>query len=227
MATQAQTDANRRNAKASTGPKTEETKARSARNSQKFGLFATNNCVQPHEQEEYESFCGALWAELAPLGSVEEVTAAEFVRSAWRLRRCAMAEERLGWWAYRIHTAPALEAGREPPSIPPSDPVIYPECLPVQASIDRARTSAQNGMRRAKADLDKLQARRDAKPVQQIEPNPEPVAAPDAKRSQSEPPPQPRQPLSTPATVRADVNQPVPAPVQPPVIKEAVLERAA
>jgi hypothetical protein len=27
--------------------------------------------------------------------------------------------------------------------------------------------------------------------------------------------------------VRADVNQPVPAPVQAPVIKEAVLERAA
>jgi hypothetical protein len=54
----------------------------------------------------------------------------------------------------------------------------YPHALPSQTAIDRARTSAQNGMRRAKADLDKMQAaRKKALPaaVLQVEPNPVPV----------------------------------------------------
>jgi hypothetical protein len=195
MSTQAQIDANRQNAKASTGTRTEETKAKSARNSQKFGLFATNSCVQPHEREEYDTFCAALWADLAPLGSVEEVTAAEFVRGAWRLRRCAMAEETLGEQAARAQLYKNRMAHADHPTV---DPVNYSDLLPTQNAIDRARTSAQNGMRRAKADLDKLQAARAAKPVQQNEPSPEPVAAPAAKRSQSELPPPPRQPLNNP-----------------------------
>ena len=52
--------------------------------------------------------------------------------------------------------------------------MIYPTYLPTQTAIDRARTSAQNGMRRAKADLDKMQAaRKKAQPaaVLQVEPN--------------------------------------------------------
>ena len=51
MATEAQIDANRENAKASTGPRTEEGKAKSARNNYRFGLFATNNCVQPRKRK--------------------------------------------------------------------------------------------------------------------------------------------------------------------------------
>jgi hypothetical protein len=50
--------------------------------------------------------------------------------------------------------------------------MIYPDYLPTQNAIDRDRTSAQSGMRRAKADLDKMQAARKAKPrVLQFEPN--------------------------------------------------------
>jgi hypothetical protein len=217
MSTQAQIDANRQNAKASTGPRTEETKSRSARNSQKFGLFSTNNCVQPHEREEYDGFCAGLWTELAPLGSVEEVTAAEFVRSAWRLRRCAMAEETLGAQAERAQIFKNRMAHADHPTV---DPMNYSELLPTQNAIDRARTSAQNGMRRAKADLDKLQAARAAKPVPQNEASPEPAAAPAAKRSQSEPPPPPRQPLSTPANPETNVNRPVSLPVGNPAIPE-------
>ena len=96
MATASQLNANRENAKASTGPKTEEGKAKSARNNTKFGLesplrgeslFATDNRVQPEEKEDYGNFSTALWPPLAPADPVEEVTAAEFVRNAWRLRR--------------------------------------------------------------------------------------------------------------------------------------------
>ena len=108
MATEAQINANRINAKASTGPKTEDGKGKAPRNNTKFGLFATNNCVQPHEKQDYDHFCDVLWSELAPLGGIEEVTAAEYVRNAWRLRRCASAEEFIGGWgiAFRQNSMP-------------------------------------------------------------------------------------------------------------------------
>jgi hypothetical protein len=174
MATESQINANRENAKASTGPQTAEGKAKSSRNNTKFGLFATNNCVQPEEKEAYENFSTALWTTLAPADPVEEVTAAEFVRNAWRLRRCAMAEETLGEIVARFQASQNKLRGTEHPA---ADPMIYPNYLPAQTAIDRARTSAQTGMRRAKADLDKMQAaRRKAQPaVLQVEPNPVPV----------------------------------------------------
>jgi hypothetical protein len=198
MATESQINANRENAKASTGPKTEEGKAKSSRNNTKFGLFATNNCVQPEEKEDYENFSTALWTTLAPADSVEEVTAAEFVRNAWRLRRCAMAEETLGEIVARFQASQNKARGTDHPA---ADPMIYPTYLPTQTAIDRARTSAQNGMRRAKADLDKMQTARLESPLRgeskkaeqpaavlQVEPNPAPVAEPaPAIRTQSAP----------------------------------------
>ena len=198
MATASQINANRENAKASTGPKSEEGKAKSSRNNTKFGLFTTNNCVQPEEKEDYDDFCSKLWSTLAPADPVEEVTAAEFVRNAWRLRRCAMAEESLGEFVARFQASQNKARGTDHPA---ADPMIYPTYLPAQTAIDRARTSAQTGMRRAKADLDKMQAaRKKAQPaVLQVEPNPAPVttrkpepekAAPTI-RTQSQPVPQP------------------------------------
>ena len=206
MATESQINANRENAKFSTGPKTEEGKAKSSRNNTKFGLFATNNCVQPEEKEDYENFCSKLWSTLAPADPVEEVTAAEFVRNAWRLRRCAMAEETLGEIVARFQASQNKHRGTNHPA---GDPMIYPNYLPAQTAIDRARTSAQTGMRRAKADLDKMQAARkkteQAAPALQVEalqvePNPVPVAtavpepekAAPTIRTQSDPVPQPK-----------------------------------
>src|ERR1035438_10405200 len=95
MSTQAQIAANRRNAQHSTGPKTDAGKANSSRNATRFGLFATNACILPGEREAYDEMCHILWDDLAPVSGLEEVTAAEYVRATWRLRRCAMAEEQL------------------------------------------------------------------------------------------------------------------------------------
>jgi hypothetical protein len=164
MATEAQINANRANAKASTGPKSPEGKEKSSANSTKFGLFATDSCIQPHEQEAYDHFCDALWQDLAPSGPVQEVTAAEFIRNAWRLRRCATTEARLGFWANIIQTSNNKKSGNDRPM---GDPVIYADCLPAQNSVDRARVQAQGCMHRAKTYLDKLQV---------IAPKSEPVA---------------------------------------------------
>ena len=82
MSTQAQIDANRRNAT-------------------RFGLFSTNNCVLPGEEELYDHFCHSLWDTLAPVGPIEELTAGEYVRATWLLRRCAMAAAGLGKYSVR------------------------------------------------------------------------------------------------------------------------------
>jgi hypothetical protein len=208
MATESQINANRENAKASTGPQTAEGKARSSRNNTKFGLFATNNCVQPEEKEDYENFSTALWTTLAPADPVEEVTAAEFVRNAWRLRRCAMAEETLGEMVARFQASQNKSRNTDHAA---ADPMIYPTYLPAQTAIDRARTSAQNGMRRAKADLDKMQAaRKKAQPaVLQVEPNPVPVATAV---------PEPEKPAPT---IRTQ-SQPVPQPSPEPFVAEFI-----
>jgi hypothetical protein len=194
MATESQINANRENAKASTGPQTEEGKAKSSRNNTKFGLFSVNTCVLPEEREDYENFSSKLWTTLAPADPFEEVTAAECIRNAWRLRRCGMAEETLGEIVVRFQASQNKTRGTDHPA---ADPMIYPAYLPVQTAIDRARTSAQNGMYRAKAALDKMQApRRKAAEQQaaaalQVEPNPAPQAAPEKPaptiRTQSQP----------------------------------------
>jgi hypothetical protein len=226
MATESQINANRENAKASTGPQTAEGKAKSSRNNTKFGLFATNNCVQPEEKEAYENFSTALWTTLAPADPVEEVTAAEFVRNAWRLRRCAMAEETLGELVARFQASQNKARGTDHPA---ADPMIYPTYLPAQTAIDRARTSAQNGMRRAKADLDKMQAaRKKAQPAPflQVEPNPAPVTPekPEPEkpaptiRTQSNPVPQPGPVPSVPESTDPSIPPP---PVDPRTSKKA------
>jgi hypothetical protein len=130
MASAAQIEANRHNAAASTGPNTPEGKARSSRNHLKFGLFSTKNCVQPEEEREYARLSKALWKDLHPVGSVEEMLAVEIVRTAWRLHRCAAAEAQDG-------NSPAT-----------------------QAAVDRARASTHASLRRLLHDLRQFQSDR-------------------------------------------------------------------
>jgi len=99
--------------------------------------------------------------------------------------------------------------------------MIYPNYLPAQNALDRARTSAQTGMRRAKAELHKMQtARRKSEQVApalqvevlQVEPNPVPVTAPV---------PEPEKPAPT---IRTQ-SQPVPQASAEPSVAEVVDSR--
>jgi hypothetical protein len=66
MATQAQIDANRQNAKKSTGPKTAKGKRKVARNAIKHGLCSMEAVIHGEEQEEYERHREAFLRELKP-----------------------------------------------------------------------------------------------------------------------------------------------------------------
>jgi hypothetical protein len=184
MATESQINANRENAKASTGPQTEEGKAKSSRNNTKFGLFAVSNCVLPEEQEAYENFCSKLWTALTPAEPIEEIAAAEFIRNAWRLRRCAIAEETLGEIVVRFQASQNKTRGTDHPA---ADPMIYPAYLPTQTAIDRARTSAQRPVPRQSRPRQNAGAPQKAQPapalrVEVLQDEPKSAPVPEAEK---------------------------------------------
>ena len=96
MATEAQTAANRQNAQASSGPRTEAGKAASSRNALTLGLYTRTDYVLPEEQDLHQEFCETLFTELAPEGLLEETLVAEITGASWRLRRCNAVEGELG-----------------------------------------------------------------------------------------------------------------------------------
>jgi len=159
MATAAQLAANRKNAKSSTGPRTSEGKQASAANATKFGLFTNTNYVQPLEQDEYDQLTAGLWDELRPVGHIEDMLAAEIIRCAWRLRRCAVSEGYMVGLTQRnqfkdYHLDEVKRRSQ------PADPVFHCYSDTTQAAIDRARSQAQSCQRRAMSDLAARQTER-------------------------------------------------------------------
>ncbi len=80
--------ANRRNATLSTGPRTLAGKARSSRNAQRHGILAAA-VVLPHAEraEDWQAHHGAVLADLAPVGAIEEALADRVAVLLWRLGR--------------------------------------------------------------------------------------------------------------------------------------------
>jgi len=87
-----QLDANRRNALASTGPKTEYGKQQSRRNAIKHGLTA-ETVIEPLENpEEYRAFEEAIVAEYLPQTPIEQELVHRLASLFWRLRRATSIE---------------------------------------------------------------------------------------------------------------------------------------
>lgn len=79
--------ANRANAQHSTGPKTEDGKARVSQNAVKHGLTSKDIIVRPDEREEFEALQSDLLAEIAPFGALEGLLFEQLLHAAWNLRR--------------------------------------------------------------------------------------------------------------------------------------------
>jgi hypothetical protein len=136
MSTAAQITANQANAQFSTGPATDAGRARSSRNSTKFGLFSASSFVREEEKDVYDQFCETYYADLTPASPVEETLAREVIQAAWRLRRCTELE--------------ATVSGDEP----------VEELERLQNSIDRARAAAQRNFQRSLVELRRVQTER-------------------------------------------------------------------
>lgn len=87
MASAAQVIANQANALLSTGPKTEEGKAKSARNNTQHGLTFGYLHVEATEQDAFCEFEANLRKELDPEGAIEEEVFFQFRDAAWRLEK--------------------------------------------------------------------------------------------------------------------------------------------
>jgi len=94
VATPAQIKANRSNAQQSTGPSTEEGKAKSRMNAVKWGLSSTDGRVLlPTESpEEFDAYRNAFLAVYQPVGALEEHFAIQAIELSWRLRRATKIE---------------------------------------------------------------------------------------------------------------------------------------
>ena len=96
MTTRRQTEANRRNARASTGPATEAGKAASSVNALRHGLTATRAVVLPDEDgEAFEALRRELMADLAPEGALQCQLADRACVLMWCLSRAARQETEL------------------------------------------------------------------------------------------------------------------------------------
>ena len=95
----ARREANRRNARLSTGPRTEHGKRAVARNAIKHGLLAREVVITAGDGEEdlqeFDSFLDRLWQEYEPVGVREETFVQRIATCWWRQARVLRAENKL------------------------------------------------------------------------------------------------------------------------------------
>ena len=92
MPTRAQIRANRNNAKKSTGPRTEEGKARVSKNALKHGLLARDTVLPGEDPADFDSQLSALEADIQPANSLEFELVRQIADAQWGMRRLTRLE---------------------------------------------------------------------------------------------------------------------------------------
>lgn len=95
MSSQRQIEANRRNAKLSTGPKTPEGKAKAARNHSVHGLRSGDTVLPGEDPREFAALLAAFQAEFQPANPLEHALVRRLASASWRLHRVLRAEAAL------------------------------------------------------------------------------------------------------------------------------------
>ena len=87
MTSKKQIKSNRQNAQKSTGPRTREGKARSARNALKQGFFSCQSLLPDEDEDLFLVLLSGLRASLHPEGFMESLLVDKIACLSWRLRR--------------------------------------------------------------------------------------------------------------------------------------------
>src|SRR6267378_2709880 len=95
MSTLKQIEANRLNAKKSTGPRTAQGKSASRLNALKHGLFATDPIIPGEDPAHLEALRAGHYDQFQPATPHEHVLLAAMVRDAWTLERYSNVETSL------------------------------------------------------------------------------------------------------------------------------------
>lgn len=153
MASPAQVLANRENAQHSSGPKTQEGKQASSRNSVRHGLTGTQIIMPGEDAAAYEELRHGLHEAHQPATEAELILVNQIAANAWRLMR-----------AQRVETAflAKLAEGSNDP-----DAAIAAAFLEKPKEVSRMHRylmAAQNAYYKAISQLAKLQRERNARP---------------------------------------------------------------
>ena len=95
MTSAKQLQANRNNARLSTGPKTNEGRIRSRMNALRHGLTGQVTTMTDEDRAAHDQFSQALIKSLAPEGAMETQLAQRVATDSWRLNRASAIEENL------------------------------------------------------------------------------------------------------------------------------------
>jgi hypothetical protein len=95
MATEAQLNANRQNAKKSTGPRTPKGKAASSRNSLEHGLCAEKLLLTDEDSDAFLALLRDLFSRFRPVGAGEESLVKRIALAQWRLDRALPIETQI------------------------------------------------------------------------------------------------------------------------------------
>lgn len=100
MTTEKSIAANRRNAKLSTGPITQEGKNAVRQNAVKHGLLSASALLPTEDAAFFAAFSEAIRDDLEPVGEVESFLVERIASCAWRLRRAGILEAGILEWHY-------------------------------------------------------------------------------------------------------------------------------
>jgi hypothetical protein len=95
MTSEARQTANAANALLSTGPRTNEGKARSSQNARQHGLTADHVVIAAEDREDFDQLHAQLQSEIRPEGALQQILFDQLVASAWNLRRIRCMETEL------------------------------------------------------------------------------------------------------------------------------------
>ncbi|MEK6706547.1 MAG: hypothetical protein AAB116_13230 [Candidatus Poribacteria bacterium] len=95
MASIKQIEANRRNARKSTGPQTKEGQAISSMNSARHGILSSKALLPSEAEVEYATFINGIYTSLDPSGELERLLVDRIATTAWRLGRVNQVESLL------------------------------------------------------------------------------------------------------------------------------------
>ena len=139
-----QIEANRRNARKSTGPITEDGKQRSRCNAVRHGLTAETVIGALEDAEDYKAFEAAITADYDAQSAVERELVLRLASLLWRLRRATTMETGL----FEIQADHLRDFRQSRPTQPSSREVIYAgfgRADSDDADLDRASLGAANG----------------------------------------------------------------------------------
>jgi hypothetical protein len=185
MATEKQIEANRRNAKQSTGPTTPEGKAASSQNALRHGLRAAKAVLRYEDPAPFLALCQDLQSEWQPQGPTEEFYVEQMAVSQWKLARAEKRELAVDMETRHIR-----------------------ELIPLMDKLSQCIVRLERSYSRAQRELERLQqARRAAAqpqphaPIARPKPQPQP-----AQTYLMTAQPAPVVPIATPATAFAEAG---------------------